>query len=79
MCINEFQLVDEYSWMDNMRLVMRKVKLNSNYHDYALAAGEYEFEDTVLKAQYFSNKTTIKIVKKDTETKAALKGAKFNI
>ena len=52
---------------------------NSNYQDYALAAGEYEFEDTVLKAQYFSNKTTIKIVKKDTETKAALKGAKFNI
>lgn len=52
---------------------------SSNYQDYALAAGEYEFENTTLKGQYFSNKTTIKIVKKDTETKNALKGAKFNI
>lgn len=52
---------------------------NSNYQDYALAAGEWEFETTVLKAQYLSNKTSIKIVKKDTETGEALKGAKFNI
>lgn len=52
---------------------------SSTYQDYALAAGEWEFETTVLKAQYLSNKTSIKIIKKDTETSASLKGAKFNI
>ena len=52
---------------------------NSNYQDYALAAGEWEYEKGTLKDNYPPNKTSIKIVKEDTETKQALKGAKFNI
>lgn len=51
----------------------------SEYQDYALAAGEWEFESTALKSSYPSNKTMIKIVKEDKETKESLEGAKFNI
>lgn len=52
---------------------------NSNYQDYALAAGEWEFEKCTITDVYPSNKTAIKIMKADTETKEALEGAKFNI
>ena len=53
--------------------------VRSDYQDYALAAGEWEFESTILNSSYPSNKTMIKIVKKDKETESVLKGAKFNI
>lgn len=53
--------------------------VRSDYQDYALAAGEWEFESTILNSSYPSNKTMIKIVKKDKETEGVLKGAKFNI
>lgn len=53
--------------------------VRSDYQDYALAAGEWESESTILNSSYPSNKTMIKIVKKDKETESVLKGAKFNI
>ena len=46
---------------------------------YALAAGDYEYENTKLKAKYLANTTKIEIIKKDAETQELLKGAKFNI
>lgn len=52
---------------------------NSNYQDYALAAGEWEFEKGTLTDTYPPNKTCIKIVKEDAETNEVLEGAKFNI
>lgn len=52
---------------------------NSNYQDYAVVGGEWEFEKTTLVETYPPNKTCIKILKEDAETKEALEGAKFNI
>ena len=52
---------------------------DSSKQDYALAAGDYEYESTKIKAKYLENTTKIEIVKKDAETGVLLKGAKFNI
>lgn len=52
---------------------------DSNFQNYALAGGEWEFEKGSLTDRYSMNKTKIKIVKKDTETKEPLANAKFNI
>jgi len=49
------------------------------YQNYALTSGDWEFESSLLQEEYPLNKTKIKIVKQDTETKEALAGAKFNI
>ena len=46
---------------------------------YALAAGDYEFENSKLKAKYLENTTKIEIIKKDAETGKVLTEAKFNI
>ena len=46
---------------------------------YALAAGDYEFENSKMKVKYLANTTKIEIVKQDAETSEFLKGAKFNI
>lgn len=52
---------------------------DSNYQDYALTAGEWEFESSFIKDQYPSNQTNLKIMKQDAETGKVLEGAKFNI
>ena len=52
---------------------------NTNYQDYAVAGGEWEFEKGTLTDTYPPNKTCIKIVKEDAETNEVLEGAKFNI
>lgn len=52
---------------------------DSNYQNYALAAGDWEFETAKIKVTYPSNKTKIKISKIDKETKEPLAYAKFNI
>ena len=52
---------------------------DSSKQSYALAAGDYEFENSVLKVNYLENTTKIEIKKYDAETKAQLTKAKFNI
>lgn len=52
---------------------------NSTKQSYALAAGDYEFENAKIKIKYTTNETKIEIVKKDAETEKPLQGAKFNI
>ncbi len=52
---------------------------SQNLQDYALVAGDYEYENTKMKARYLANTTKIEIVKKDAETGELLKGAKFNV
>lgn len=52
---------------------------DSNMQSYALAAGDYEYEDAKMVVNYLKNSTKIEIVKKDAETKESLAGAKFNI
>lgn len=47
--------------------------------DYALAAGDYEYEEVELEEMYTENKTNIEIIKLDKETQKGLQGAKFNI
>lgn len=52
---------------------------DSNYQNYALAAGEWEYNDTLFKDKYPSNETTIRISKQDAETNLPLANAKFNL
>ena len=52
---------------------------NPSQQSYALAAGDYEYENTKITVKYLENTTKIEIVKKDAETKEVLEGAKFNI
>lgn len=52
---------------------------DSKKQSYALAGGDYEFENTTLKLNYLANNTKIEIVKKDAETGEKLVGAKFNL
>lgn len=52
---------------------------NSKKQSYALAGGDYEFENTALKLNYLANNTKIEIIKKDAETGKKLVGAKFNL
>lgn len=52
---------------------------DSNFQNYALVAGEWEFENTKIKDKYLSNTTKIKIEKKDKESNEYLENAKFNI
>ena len=52
---------------------------NSSMQSYALAAGDYEFENSKMKVKFLENTTKIEIIKKDAETAELLKGAKFNI
>lgn len=52
---------------------------DSTKQSYALAAGDYEFENAKIKIKYTTNETKIEIVKKDAETEKPLQGAKFNI
>ena len=52
---------------------------NNTMQSYALAAGDYEFENSKMKVKYLANTTKIEIVKQDAETSEFLKGAKFNI
>ena len=52
---------------------------NSTKQNYALVAGDYEFESSKLRVTYLDNTTKIEILKKDAETGELLKGAKFNI
>lgn len=52
---------------------------SQNLQDYALVAGDYEYENTKMKAKYLANTTKIEIVKKDAETGELLNGAKFNV
>lgn len=52
---------------------------DSNKQSYALAAGDYEYENSKLKVSYSKNSTKIEIIKKDAETGEFLSGAKFNI
>ena len=52
---------------------------NPSLQSYALAAGDYEYENAKIKVKYLENTTKIEIVKKDAETKEYLNGAKFNI
>ena len=46
---------------------------------YALAAGNYEYENAKMTVKYQENTTKIEIIKKDAETAQLLQGAKFNI
>lgn len=52
---------------------------DSKMQSYALAAGDYEYENSKLVVNYLKNSTKIEIVKKDAETKECLAGAKFNV
>ena len=52
---------------------------NSSMQSYALAAGDYEFENSTMVVNYLKNSTIIEIVKRDAENQATLQGAKFNI
>ena len=52
---------------------------DSSMQSYALAGGDYEFENAKLTVRYFQNVTCIKIQKMDEETKEPLKDAKFNV
>lgn len=52
---------------------------DSSKQSYALAAGDYEFENAKIRIKYTANETKIEIVKRDAETKELLQGAKFNI
>lgn len=52
---------------------------NSTKQNYALVAGDYEFESSKLRVTYLDNTTKIELLKKDAETGEPLKGAKFNI
>ena len=52
---------------------------DSGKQSYALAAGDYEYENSKLVVNYLKNSTKIEILKKDAETKKSLAGAKFNI
>ena len=52
---------------------------DSNKQSYALAAGDYEYENSKLVVNYLKNTTTIELIKKDAETSKFLAGAKFNI
>ena len=52
---------------------------NSAFQDYALAAGEWEFEEGTFLDQFPANKTKIKIVKQDAETGKQLANAKFHV
>lgn len=52
---------------------------SDNLQDYALAAGDYEYENAKMKVKYLENTTRIEIVKRDAETGELLKGAKFNV
>ena len=47
--------------------------------DYALAAGDYEYESAKLRIVYLENTTKLEIIKQDAETKEFLAGAKFNV
>lgn len=51
----------------------------SDYQNYALVAGEWEFEKGYLTDSYPPNKTTIKVIKEDAETGKSLECAKFNV
>ena len=50
-----------------------------NKQDYALAAGNYEYESAKLTVRYLDNRTKLEIIKRDAETNEVLAGAKFNI
>lgn len=52
---------------------------DSNKQSYALAAGDYEYENSKLVVNYLKNTTTIELIKKDADTSKYLAGAKFNI
>ena len=52
---------------------------DSSMQSYALAAGDYEFENSIIKVKFLANTTKIELVKKDAETLEPLQGAKFNI
>lgn len=52
---------------------------DSSMQSYALAGGNYEFENSKMTVKYLANTTKIEIVKKDAETEELLQGAKFNI
>lgn len=53
--------------------------VNSIFQDYALVAGEWEFDEGTFLDQYPLNETKIRIVNQDIETKEKLANAKFNI
>ena len=52
---------------------------DSSMQSYALAGGDYEFENGKITVKYLENTTKIELVKKDAETAKTLQGAKFNI
>lgn len=52
---------------------------DSSMQSYALAGGDYEFEDNKITVKYLANTTKIEITKKDAETKEVLQNAKFNV
>lgn len=52
---------------------------DSSKQSYALAAGDYEFENSKMKVKFLENTTKIEIKKYDAETGIQLNKAKFNI
>lgn len=52
---------------------------NSSYQDYALTAATYEDSSEVIQDSYSENKSSIKIIKIDKETKEKIEGVEFDI
>ena len=65
--------------MKTRPILYGKAVNNPGMQDYALAAGDYEYEKVNLEEMYPENKTKIVITKLDKETQKELQGAKFNI
>ena len=49
------------------------------YQDYALTAATYEDSNIIINEEYFENKSDIKIIKLDKETKEKIEGVEFQI
>lgn len=52
---------------------------NEGTQDYALAAGDIEYDNVSLTEKFYKNDTKIKILKEDNDTGKTISGAKFQI
>lgn len=72
-----FQIVVQSSV--NTKPVFYGRATNSSYQDYALTAATYEDSSEVIQDSYSENKSSIKIIKIDKETKEKIEGVEFDI
>lgn len=72
-----FQIVVQASV--NTKPVFYGRATNSSYQDYALTAATYEDSSEVIQDSYSENKSSIKIIKIDKETKEKIEGVEFDI